>query len=149
MKHLIPVTSHLAAAAIFDVVICASSAVRSPLSYLLLGCPQQRLKNSTPGTQGMALYVREGFSSFPQSKLECSCNESCVFRIYSRINNFYFYVFFCNSGHDGSLCDCLLTWLRCNRLMIRQSLSLLVMPMLITLSGWTALLLSLLQIDRA
>ena len=35
-------------------------------------------------------------------------------------------------------------WLGCNQLMIKQSLSLLVMPMLITLSGWSQ---SLLLID--
>ena len=35
-------------------------------------------------------------------------------------------------------------WLGCNQLMIRQSLSLLVMPMLITLSDWSQ---SLLLID--
>ena len=36
-------------------------------------------------------------------------------------------------------------WLGCNQLMIRQSLSVLVMPMLITLSGWSQ---SILQIDK-
>ena len=50
--------------------------------------PQQRLRNSTPGAEGMDFYVREGFCSFWPSKLECSCHESCVFRICSRINNF-------------------------------------------------------------
>ena len=49
------------------------------------GCPQQRMRISTPGAQGMALYVREVFRSFLQSKLECSCQESCVFRICSRM----------------------------------------------------------------
>ena len=38
----------------------------------------------------------------------------------------------------------LILWLGCNQLMIRQSLSLLVMPMFITLSGWSQ---SLLLID--
>ena len=56
----------------------------------------------------MALYVREGFHSFRQSKLEGACHESCVFRICSRINNFYVYAFYRNPGHDGSLYDCLL-----------------------------------------
>ena len=72
------------------------------------GCPQQRLQNSTPGAQGMALYVRERFHSFQQCKLECSCHESCVFHICSGINFFYVYAFFRNPGHDGSLYDCLL-----------------------------------------
>ena len=67
----------------------------------------QRLRNSTPGAQGMALYVRKGDRSFRQSKLECSCHEPCVFRICSRINNFYFALYH-NPGHDGSLNDCLL-----------------------------------------
>ena len=33
---------------------------------------------------------------------------SCVFRICSRINNFYVYAYYCNPGHDGSLYNCLL-----------------------------------------
>ena len=78
----------------YDVLVCAESLVsdRHHLSELCIpgfGCPQQRLRNSTPGAQGMALYVREGFLSFRQSRLECSCHESCVFRICSRINNIY------------------------------------------------------------
>ena len=52
------------------------------------GCSQERLQNSIPGAQGMALFVREGFRSFRQSNLKCSCRESCVFRICSRISNF-------------------------------------------------------------
>ena len=93
-------------------MFCAESKVsdRHHFSELRIhdfGCPQQ-LRNSTPGTQDIALYVREGFCSFQQSKLECSCHESCVFRICSRINNFYVYAFYRNPGHDGSLYDYLL-----------------------------------------
>ena len=69
------------------------------------GYPQHRPRNSTPGAQGTALYVSEGFCSFRQSKFECSCHESCVFRICSRINNFYVYAFYHNPGHD-SLYNC-------------------------------------------
>ena len=58
--------------------------------------------------QGMALYVREGFRSFRQSKLKYFRNESCVFCICFRINNFYVYAFYRNPEHDGSLYDCLL-----------------------------------------
>ena len=48
----------------YDVLVCAESKVsdRRHLSELRIpgfGCPQQRLRNSTPGAQGMALYVRE------------------------------------------------------------------------------------------
>ena len=54
-------------------LVCAKSKVsdRRHLSELRIpgyGCPQQRLRNTTPGDQGMALYVREGFPSFGQSK---------------------------------------------------------------------------------
>ena len=56
----------------------------------------------------MALYVREVFRFFQQSRLECFCYESCVFCICSMINNFYVYAFYHNPGHDGSLYDCLL-----------------------------------------
>ena len=98
----------------YDALVCAESKVSDrrhlpDVSIPGFGCPQQRLKNTTPGAQGMALfYVREGFRSFRQSKLECSCNESCVFRICSRINNFYVYVVYRNPEQDGSLHDCLL-----------------------------------------
>ena len=64
------------------------------------GCLQQRLRNSSPGAQGMAQYVRERFRSFRQSKLECSCHESFIC---SRINNFYVYAFYHEPGHDA--CD--------------------------------------------
>ena len=70
----------------YDVLVCAESKVSDlrHLSELRIpgyGCPQQRLRDSRPGVQGMALYVSEEFRSFQQSKLECSCNVSCVFRI--------------------------------------------------------------------
>ena len=62
----------------YDVLFCDESKVsdRRHLSELpipIFGCPQQRLRNSTPGVQQMALYVRGGFRSFHQSKLKCSC----------------------------------------------------------------------------
>ena len=61
----------------YNVLVCAESKVsdRCNLSEPRVpgfGCPQQRLRNSTPGAQGMSLYVREGFRSFRQSKLEYS-----------------------------------------------------------------------------
>ena len=97
----------------FDVMVCAETKVsdRRHLSELRVpgfGCPQQRLRNSTPGAQGMALYVREGFRAFRQSKFECACHESFVVRICSKVNNFYIYGFYRNPGHDGSLYDCML-----------------------------------------
>ena len=97
----------------FDVMVCAETKVsdRRHLSQLRVpgfGCPQQRLRNSTPGAQGMALYVREGIRAFRQSKFECACHESCVVRICGKVNNFYVYAFYRNPGHDGSLYDCML-----------------------------------------
>ena len=56
----------------------------------------------------MALYVKEGSRSFRQSKLECSCHESCVFRTCNSINNYYVYAVYRYPGHDGSLYDCFL-----------------------------------------
>ena len=96
----------------YDVLVCAETNIshRRHLSELRIpgfGCSQHRLKNFTPGAQGMALYVREGFCSFRENKLECSCHESWVFHICSRINNSYVYAFYRNPGHDGSLYDCL------------------------------------------
>ena len=53
----------------YDVLVCAESKVsnRRHLSELCIpsfGCPQQRLRNSTPGAQGRALYGREEFLLF-------------------------------------------------------------------------------------
>ena len=78
----------------YDVMVCAESKVsdRRHLSELripLFGCPQQWLRNSTQGAQGMALNVREGFLSLRQSNFLSSCRLSCVFRICSRVNNIY------------------------------------------------------------
>ena len=108
----------------YDVLICSVSKVSdsrhlSELCIPCFCCPQQRFlvprstrsswcPNSTPGAQGMAIYVMEGFRSFRQRKLECSCHASCVFRICSTINNFYVYEVYRNPGHNGSLYDCLL-----------------------------------------
>ena len=98
----------------YDVLLCAESKVsdrRHLLEFRIPGfrCPLQTLRNSTPGAQDMALNIREGFRFYRQSKLEYSCHESCLFRICSRINNFYVYVFYRNPGHDGSLYYCPLT----------------------------------------
>ena len=115
----------------YYVLVCAESQVsdRRHLSELRipgLGCPQQRLRNSTLGAIGMALYVREGLRSFWQSKLECSCHESCVFRICSRLKKYIFTPFTvtqCTMVHFMTVS--LTLWLGCNQLMIRHSLSLL------------------------
>ena len=134
----------------YAVLVCAESKVsdRHHLSEPCIpgfGCPQQRLRNSTPVAQGMALYVREGFRSFRYSKMECSCQESYMFRICNRINNFYVYALYCGQGTMvHSMTVSLTLWFRCNQLMKRRSLSLLVMPMLITLRGYSQ---SLILID--
>ena len=77
---------------VFFVLSLKSDWDRRHLSELCIpgfGCPQQRLRNSTPGAKGMALYVMEGFPSIRQRKLEWFCHESCVFCICSRINNYF------------------------------------------------------------
>ena len=91
----------------FDVLVCAESKVldRNHLSEIRIlgfGRPQQRLRNSTPGSLCMALNVREGFRSCRQSQLKCSCHESCI-RICIRINNFYVYAFYRNPGRRFTL----------------------------------------------
>ena len=111
----------------------------SELCFPAFGCSKQRLRNSTLGARGTALYVREGFRSFRQSKLKCSCHESCVFCICYTINIFFMFMPFTVTQdtmvHFATVS--LTLWLSCNQLMIRQYLSLLVMPMLITLIGWS------------
>ena len=108
--------------------------------------PQQRLRDSTPGAQGMAPYVREGFHSFQQSQLECSCHESRVFRICSKITICMFMPFTVTQGTMVHFMTVSLPlWLGCNQLMIRLSLSLslLVMPMLITVRSQSLLLIDM------
>ena len=69
----------------------------------------------------------------------------CVFRIRSRATIYMFMPVTIAQGTMVYFVTVSLTlWLVCNQLMIRQSFSLLVMPMLITLSGWSQ---SLLLID--
>ena len=119
-----------------DVLVSAESKVsdRHHLSELHIpgfGCPQQRLRNSTPGAPGMALFVREGFCSIRQSKLECSHHESCVFCICSRISNFYVYAFYCNPGYD-----CLLDSMAWSQSVDDKEVFSL-MRMIISLSGWS------------
>ena len=68
----------------YNFLVCAESKVsdRRHLSELPIsgfGCHQKRLRNSITGAKRMAFYVREGSCSVPQSKLECSCREACVF----------------------------------------------------------------------
>ena len=107
----------------YDISVCAASKVSDRRHLSELHIPDfccrprrqpplthspRRLINSTPGVQGVAHNVMEGFRSFRHSKLECSCHESCVFRICSRMNIFYIYAFYHNPGHDGSCYDCLL-----------------------------------------
>ena len=75
-----------------------AASVRAPPGF---SYPQQRLRNSTPDAQGIALYVWEGFCSFWQSKLECSCHEPCVLRICIIIYNFNVSAFCHNPRHDG------------------------------------------------
>ena len=96
----------------FDRILSLKSLIADPTSVTepntWFGFLQQRLMSSTSGAQDIPLYVRGGFHSFSQSKLECSCRKSWVYRICIRINNFYVYAFYRNPGHDGSFYDCLL-----------------------------------------
>ena len=108
------------------------------------GCPQQRRRN--PSAQGMALYVGEGFRAFWQSQLECSCHESSMFRICSRINSFIFMLFIVTQRAIVHFITVSLTlWVEYSQFIINQSFSLLVMRMLITLISWNR---SILLIDR-
>ena len=61
-----------AAASDYDVLVCAESKVSDRCHLLELRIPGVGSPNSGCGAQGIALYVRGGFCSFLQSKLECS-----------------------------------------------------------------------------
>ena len=65
-----------------------------------------------------------------------------MFRICSRINYFDVYALYCNQGLNDSLYDSLLdSMARIEYSQLMLNLSLLVMPMLITLSGYSRSLL--------
>ena len=89
----------------------------------------------------MALYVKEGFRSIQQSNLECSCHESCVFCICSRINIIFMVMpFTITKGTMVHFMTVSLTlWPGCNQFMIRQSLSSLVMPIFIIINTHSSL----------
>ena len=79
------------------------------------GCPQlteaEEFHSWCPGVgipPSHALYMRERFRAFRQSKFECACHESCVVRICGKVKHFYVYAFYRNPGHDGSRYDCML-----------------------------------------
>ena len=57
----------------YDSLVCAESKVRSELRIPGFGCPQQRLRNSTPGARGLALYVREGTASWSVPAMSLAC----------------------------------------------------------------------------
>ena len=66
----------------------------------------------------------------------------CMFHICSWINNFYVYGFYHNPGHDGSLYNCLLdSMARVQSVDDKAVFVFVVMPMLITPSGWSRSLL--------
>ena len=119
-----------------NVLVCAESKV--PDRHLLLelcipgfGCPQQRLRNPTSGAQGMALDVREGFIA---SWSVLVMNPVCfVFTVGRTI--FMCMPFTITQGTMVHFMIVSLTlWLGYSQLMIKQSLSLSVMQMLITLT---------------
>ena len=64
------------------------AAVSQSFMSLALVAPTKAAELYSHGVEGMTLYVMKGFHSFWQSKLECSCHESCVFRICSKITIF-------------------------------------------------------------
>ena len=65
-----------------------------------------------------------------------------MFLFCSYINNFYFYAFYRNPGHDGSLYECLLDSMARMKSVDDKAVFVFVSDaMLITLSGWSRSLL--------
>ena len=97
----------------YDVLVCSESNISDRHHLLELripgfGCPQQRLSYSTPGYQGMALFVVKDFDASGRASWCVLATSPVCFAFALCTIIFYIYAFFCNPGHDGSLFDCLL-----------------------------------------
>ena len=114
------------------------SNLRSPKKLLIPGCKQPHLlkRNDRRRGQGMAAYIRKGFSASRKPNYECDCHEVLVLKVCGKYSNFYLFSIYRNPDADDEIFDCLLSSMALYRKMIEKLHScLLVILMLIIQSG--------------
>ena len=81
------------------------------VSAMLVPCfggPVLLCRGKMPRARGMAVYVRDGYGAFPQTKFVCGCCEMLVFRVCGVRQNLYVYNLYRNPDLDDRIFDCLL-----------------------------------------
>ena len=97
----------------FDILFCSETLVsnlRSPKELLLPGFKQPHLlkRNDRRRGQGMAAYIRKGFTATRKPDYECGCHEVLVLKVCGKHSNFYLFSMYRNPDADDEIFDCLL-----------------------------------------
>ena len=98
----------------FDILFCSETLVsnyRSPKELLIPGFKQPHLikRNDRYRGQGMAVYIRNGFSASRKTNYECNCLEVLVVKVCGRHSNFYLFSIYRNPDANDDIYDCLLS----------------------------------------
>ena len=70
--------------------------------------PHLLLRDFRPRVRSLATYIRMGFSASLLSTFICQCHEVQLFRVCSRVNNYYIFNLYRNPDLDNCIFDCLL-----------------------------------------
>ena len=97
----------------FGILFCSETLVsnlRSPKELLIPGFKQPHLlkRNDRRRGQGMAAYIRKGFSASRKPDYECDCHEVLVLKVCGKHSNFYLFSIYRNPDADDEIFDCLL-----------------------------------------
>ena len=65
-------------------------------------------RNEINIAQGMAVYIRSGFSASHKATFECGCHELQIIKVCGKHNNFYLFSVYWNLEADDGIFDCLL-----------------------------------------
>ena len=101
------------AASSSDIVFCAETRAtsrRHAAEMRLPGfcCPVLLPCGARERVRGLALYIRDGFPAYRQSRYECACCEVFVVRVCGLRQNFYLFGCYRNPDLDDHIFDCLL-----------------------------------------
>ena len=97
----------------FEILFCSKTLVsnlRSPKELLIPGFKQPHLLkwNDKRRGQGMAAYIRKGFSASRKPDYECDCHDVLVLKVCDKHSNFYLFSIYRNPDADDEIFDCLL-----------------------------------------
>ena len=98
----------------YDIILCSETLVssRRNVSELLLpgfNKPTLLLRNARPRVNGLAVYIKSGYSASVVGDMVCKCHEIQLVRLCSRSNNFYIFSVYRNPDLDDSIYDCLMS----------------------------------------